>query len=537
MHFDPSKNVRSWRCKILCGFIAIGSIFYNTPPEAAQDLTPVQSQIVPADALIGGVEWINTKSPIQLEQLRGKFVLLDFWTYCCINCLQTLPDLKKIEQAYPNQLVVIGVHAPKFFGERDSENVREAVLRHDISHPVVNDANAIIARSFQVSGWPSLRLIDPQGNLIASHYGEITFESLNAFMKRVVPKYRKNRLLDETPLRFPMERTTTTPTGLRFPGKVLADSETQRLFVADSGHHRIVILSLQGQWLDTIGSGQAGFEDGEFAVARFSNPQGMALHGDMLYVADTDNHALRQVDLNKKLVKTVAGSGQQAFTNPTFRVSNQPTAIRLASPWDLLVHEQSLYVAMAGTHQIWRLTLDRPRLNVFAGNGVEDIVNGPLLSRVGSTERSASFAQPTGLTSDSRRLFVADSEGSSIRIVPLNEKGDVRTLIGTSSLSAPLRLFTFGDRDGPLSEALLQHPLGVAYASGKLFIADSYNNKIKEVDFNSRKVQTIAGSDREGKGSDTMPLNEPGGLSIANGVLYVADTNNHVIRTLEILAP
>lgn len=534
VHFYRSKSLQNRRFDILRGFVVIAWIVCNTQHVTAQDLTPENGQIVPANAFVGGVEWINTQTPIRLEQLRGKFVLLDFWTYCCINCLQTLPDLKKIEQAYPNQLVVIGVHAPKFLGERDSENVREAVLRHNISHPVVNDANAIIARSFQVSGWPSLRLLDPQGNLIASHYGEITFESLNAFMKRVVPKYRQKRLLDETPLRFPMERITTTPTGLRFPGKVLTDSAEHRLFVADSGHHRIVILSLDGKWLETIGSGQSGFADGTFGDASFANPQGMALHGDSLYVADTDNHALRQVDLIEKTVKTVAGTGQQAMANSTFRVSSQPTAVRLASPWDLHVHEHNLYVAMAGAHQIWRLTLDRPRLYVHAGNGVEDIVDGPLLTRVGSQEPSASFAQPSGLTSDGHWLFVADSEGSSIRMFPLQGKGEVTTLLGTSSLTKSVRLFTFGDRDGPLSQALLQHPLGAAYASGKLFIADTYNNKIKEIDLRSRNVKTIAGGNLLENESETMGLNEPGGLSVADGILYVADTNNHVIRTLDL---
>ena len=422
----------------------------------------------PAHELAGGVEWLNTADPISLPQLRGKIVILDFWTYCCINCLQTLPDLKRLEDAYPNELVVIGIHAPKFFGERDTENLREAIIRHEIQHPVLNDANAIVAKRYGVKGWPSLRVIDPEGYLVASHYGEATFGMLNAFMRRAVAKYRRDGVLDEAPLRFDLERHYVEPTPLSFPGKVLADIDTDRLFIADSGHHRIVVSSMGGELLMTIGSGGAGRDDGSFEEATLSAPQGLALDGDTLYIADTDNHMIRKADLRRRVVTTIAGTGDQA-SQTLLRASRNPKRVRLASPWDLWHHQNDLYIAMAGSHQIWRFDLSRNAIHPYAGNGVEDIVNGPALARTANQRGVASLAQPSGLASDGKRLFVADSEGSSIRAVSFGKNASVGTILGTAERSQAMRLFTYGDRDGALRQALLQHPLGVAYGRGQLF--------------------------------------------------------------------
>ena len=458
--------------------------------------------------------------------------ILDFWTYCCINCLQTLPDLKQLEQAYPKELVVIGVHSPKFFGERDTENIRAAVIRHGVDHPVVNDANLAIARKYGVKGWPSLRLIDPQGYLIAEHGGEATFEMMDRYMRKIIPRYRRARAIDEAPLRFELDRYVMEPMPLRFPGKVVADP-SGRLFIADSGNNRIVIASQDGKLQAVIGSGLYGRKDGSFKEASFAHPQGMALDGDALYVADTENHLLRKIDLSSKRVSTVAGNGQQAH-EVQIRSSGRPTATRLASPWDLWKHGDSLYIAMAGTHQIWKLTLGRrSRLTLYSGNGVEDIVDGPLRPRAAFQKGFASFAQPSGFSSDGRYLFVADSEGSSIRSVPFRASDNVTTILGTSRL-AKARLFTFGDRDGPLSNALLQHPLAVVYWQNRLFVADTYNNKIKEIDLNRGLIRTIAGDAQAGDSNRPPRFDEPAGLSLHNEILFVADTNNHKIKRVDL---
>jgi len=486
----------------------------------------------PAPSLDGGGPWINTAGPLRLQQLRGKFVILDFWTYCCINCLQTLPDLKQLEQAYPNELVVIGVHSPKFFGERDTENIRAAVIRHGVDHPVINDANLVIARKYGVKGWPSLRVIDPQGFVIAEHGGEATFEMMNGYMRRMVPRYRRARAIDDAPLRFDLDRYVMAPNPLLFPGKVMADPNG-RLFIADSGHNRIVITAKDGKLLDVIGSGQYGRQNGSYDQASFAHPQGMALDGDSLYVADTENHLLRKIDLSSKRVSTVAGTGQQAHEFAT-RASGIPTATELASPWDLWKHENSLYIAMAGTHQIWTMTLGRrSRLQLYAGNGIEDIVDGPLRPRAAFQKGFASFAQPSGLASDGQYLFVADSEGSSIRAVPFRSSNNATTLLGTSRLPEA-RLFTFGDRDGPLSSALLQHPLAVAYWRNRLFVADTYNNKVKEIDLKGKFIRTIAGDTQAGDANRPPRFDEPAGLSVYDETLLVADTNNHKIKKVNL---
>ena len=530
--------MRSW---VLVSIAAAWGVFLPPTPAhwSRSQLVCAQSpefktvRRVPAPSLEGGGEWINSAGPIRLQQLRGKIVILDFWTYCCINCLQTLPELKRLEQAFPRQLVVIGVHSPKFFGERDTENIRAAVVRHQVDHPVVNDANLVIARKYGVQGWPSLRVIDPQGYLIAAHGGEATFEMMSRFVRRALPRYRRERVLDETPLRFDLQRYAMKPTPLRFPGKILVDAAQGRLFIADSGHNRIVITSLDGSLRETIGSGGFGRQDGPYDRATFAHPQGMALHGGSLYVADTENHLVRKIDLAGKQVTTVAGTGQQA-RQMIVRASGRTTGIRLASPWDLWAHEDGLYIAMAGTHQLWKMTLGRrPRLQPFAGNGTEDIVDGRLLSRSAFQKGHASFAQPSGLASDGQHLFVADSEGSSIRSVPFRANGNVTTVVGTSRLPKA-RLFTFGDRDGPVNRALLQHPLAVAYWRDRLYVADTYNNKIKEIDLNQRVIKTIAGDARPGQSDQPARFDEPAGLSVANGALFVADTNNHSIRVINL---
>ncbi len=528
----------------------------KTPPEPgpdkdqeneAKEMEFPYNNRIPAPELAGGVAWINTAGPLELADLKGKFVLLDFWTYCCINCMHILPELKKLEQAYPNQLVVIGVHSAKFDGEQDSKNIADAVQRYDIEHPVINDANHAIWNGFGINSWPTILLIDPEGNLVFGRSGEVEFRLLDAVIKLGLPYYRQKGVLDETPLRFDLEAHKARQTPLRFPGKVLADEASNRLFLADSNHHRIVISQLDGKVLQTIGSGALGAQDGDFAMASFNHPQGMALVDQTLYVADTENHLIRKVDLQNKQVATIAGVGQQgrnawpgldpnergdALKTPD-RFVGPPLKTALNSPWDLWIHGQDLYIAMAGPHQIWKMPLDESEIGPFAGNGREDIVDGPLLPREPYEEGFASFAQPSGLTSDGERLYVADSEGSSIRSVPFDAAGEVTTVIGTAYLTRG-RLFHFGDADGKGKEALLQHALGVAFYRDQIYVADTYNNKVKVVDPKEATCKTLAGSGKPGAGDEPAEFDEPAGISAAAGKLYVADTNNHVIRVIDL---
>ena len=497
----------------------------------------------PAPPLDGGLAWLNTAGPIELEALRGKFVVLDFWTYCCINCIHILPELKKLEHAYPNEIVVIGVHSAKFDTEKGSENIAEAVQRYEIIHPVVNDANHEIWNNFQIRSWPSLRVIDPEGNLVAGNSGEIDFETLDGFFQRALPYYRAKGLLDETPVHFELEAFNATDTPLRYPAKVLADEASDRLFIADSNHNRIVVTSLAGELRYTIGSGAIGSTDGDFTTTTFDHPQGMALLGETLYVCDTENHLLRKVDLASQSVTTIAGTGVQRrgpwpgidMTSGKLpdRFVGDPKTTALNSPWALWIHGEVMYIAMAGPHQIWSMPLDESEIGPYAGNGREDIVDGELLPDQ-PYGPSSSFAQPSGLASDGKSLFVADSEGSSIRAVPFGGTGEVGTVVGTAD-EPQARLFIFGDVDGSGDEVRLQHPLGVSWYDGTLYVADTYNSKIKAIDVDTKSVSTVAGPETEIIGApEGDQLREPTGLSAAAGRVFVADTNSHAIRVIDL---
>ena len=478
--------------------------------------------------------WINTSRPIRPDELRGKFVLLDFWTYCCINCMHILPELKKLEKAYPRNLVVIGVHSAKFEAERVTPNIAEAVLRYNIEHPVINDSEFILWKRFGVQSWPTIVLIDPEGQAVWHKPGETKFEVVDAILKKSLAYYRKRGVLDETPLSIEPAADSRVETPLRFPGKILADEPGDRLFIADSGHHRIVVTRLDGTLIEVIGAGQIGSADGDYARAQFSSPQGMALDGERLWVADTENHLIRQVDLAQKAVTTVAGTGEQltGLGRGSMARRGKPLDTPLASPWALAIEGPDMYVAMAGTHQIWRMRLNGSRISPYAGNGREDIVDGPLLPRKPRQLGYSSFAQPSGLASDGKWLFVADSEGSSIRAVPLDPRKKVRTLVGTANLPEA-RLFTFGDVDGPPSEALLQHPLGVVYYQDRLYVADTYNNKIKVLDPAKGVIDTLAGLSGSGDTDFSAGFDEPAGLTAAKSKIFVADTNNHRIRVID----
>ena len=514
----------------------------NLPPHPFQ-------QRIPAPELEGGVAWINTAGPVELRQLRGKFVLLDFWTYCCINCMHVLPELKKLEKKYPNELVVIGVHSAKFDEEKDSQNITDAAMRYEIEHPIVNDANHAIWNRYGVNSWPTMLLIDPEGNAVYMRGGEVPFETLDALLASALPYYKAKKSLDPTPLRFDLAAYKAEKTPLRYPGKVIADEASQRLFIADSNHNRLVVSSLTGELIETIGSGKIGAADGAYAAASFNKPQGMFLHGETLYVCDTENHLLRKVDLKAKQVTTLAGVGKQA-KNPwpgldkldlrnfdeaklPSRWVGKPKETALNSPWDVWVKDKDLYIAMAGPHQIWKMPLDESEIGPYAGNGREDIVDGPLLPKEPYAAGFASFAQPSGLTSDGKLLYVADSEGSSIRAVPFDPKLETTTPLGTSHLQYG-RLFDFGDVDGDAMTAKFQHLLGVAFYEGKLYVTDTYNNKIKVVDLQKVRSDTLVGSGKPGLKDNPPQFDEPAGISAAAGKLYIADTNNHAIRVVDL---
>ena len=484
-----------------------------------KDGNPIENpfpQRIPAPSLDGGDAWLNTSGAITLKDLRGKVVLLDFWTYCCINCIHVLPDLKYLENKYRKELVVIGVHSAKFENEKDTEAIRRAIVRYEIEHPVINDSEMVVWRKFGARSWPTVVLLDPEGNYCGFLSGEGNREILDEVIGKVVSYHKAKGTLDQTPVNFALEQDRVPSGPLRFPGKIHADPAGHRLFISDSNHNRIVVTTLDGQLLQIIGSGRIGFKNGSYAEAEFDHPQGMALAGDTLYVADTENHLLRVVDLKSRTVSTLAGTGQQdRRRTPGGPLLTTP----LNSPWDLEIVDNTLFIAMAGPHQIWSHQLGSDRIQNYAGSGREDIRDGSL--------ESGALAQPSGISSDGTFLYVADSEGSAIRAVPLDPDADIRTLVGTHDLPSGRSLFEFGDTDGIGEQVRLQHPLGVVSHKGKIYVADAYNHKIKIVDPRTRQAETWIGDGTAGTRLSPARLHEPAGMAIAGGQLFIADTNNH----------
>jgi thiol-disulfide isomerase/thioredoxin len=467
-----------------------------------------------APELEGGIAWLNTDRPLRLSEMRGQVVLVDFWTYCCINCMHTLPVLAQIEQRHAHDPVaVIGVHSAKFPGEREADRIAEAIGRYDVHHPVVVDQENTIWDRWHVNSWPSVFVIDTHGRIVGLVSGEPNIEGLDAIVNALLDEGRADHSLAAQPVAIhPPSRPNTGP--LAYPGKVVSLGG-DRIAFSDSGHDRIVVAHTDGRVEAIIGQGIPGSSDGDLEHAQFHHPQGIAIEPpatpngavDVLYVADTENHQIRRIDLSHQAVTTLAGAGGLGRG-----VEDGPSPARTAalrSPWDLARIGDTLYVAMAGSHQIWTMRLDgTDMIGPWAGNGRE--------ARHDAIGMDASFAQPSGLASDGQTLYVADSETSSVRAIDLATR-NVRTLAGQD-------LFVFGDVDGDAQRARLQHPLGVAVIpgeSGVVYVADTYNHKIKRIDVAARTTRSIAGA------TNRAPFFEPSGLTWVGNEFVVTDTNHH----------
>jgi DNA-binding beta-propeller fold protein YncE len=499
---------------LLAFFIQIGCA--NRETARAMGADAAAAGLLPAPDFTGASGWLNTDKPISINDLKGQVVVIDFWTYCCINCMHVFPDLKYLEDKYKDQpVVILGVHSGKFDEEKDAENIRAAVLRHNISHPVAVDNDYKIWNSYGVNSWPTLLVIDSRGLVVGQVSGEGHRADLDTAIAKLLEQGKKDGTLAK-PLHFQSERSHFKSGELEFPGKVLADTAGQRLFISDTNHHRVLVTTLDGKETDIIGSGEMGLSDGAFADAKLHQPQGLALSsdGNTLYIADTENHAVRVANLKKKTLRTLAGTGEQSHD---FHADGPSKTTPLSSPWDLSLVGDRLYVAMAGTHQIWLIDLSSHRTVRFAGSGREGASE--------DTAADAAFAQPSGLASDGKHLYVAASEASCVQDINLSD-GSVHLLAGSGDL------FGFGSADGVGSAARFQHPLGVALSSdGKtLYVADSFNNLVRKINIADHSVKTFAGTGKSDPGDPAaIGFFEPGGLSIGGDLLYVADTNHHRI--------
>lgn len=472
-------------------------------------------------------DWLNVARPLDLrEDLAGKVVVLDFWTYCCINCFHVFDELAWLERRWAGEPVAfVGVHSAKFPNEGQLEQLRSAVARHHLEHAVVNDPDLELWRDLGVRAWPTLALVGPDGALLALLSGEGHREVVDAMIREALALYRSEHpdvVLDSTPLPLRLEVDRTLPGPLAWPGKIAVDAKRRRLYVADTGHHRVLELDLDGRYLRHWGGFLPGFEDGEGEVVRFFEPNGLAVHDGRLLVADTRNHALRAIDLASGVVSTLAGVG----TRGQDRIGGRWGRVQeLASPWDVVVRDDLAYLANAGTHQIWTYDLQIGKAVAWAGDGTERRLDGP-------RKRSA-LAQPSGLALSGDQLVYADSESSSIRAISLTDEAN-RTLAGAAG--EPRNLFAFGDADGAGFDAKLQHPLGVAAGRRHtIWITDTYNHKLKSLDVRTGEVRTWAGGEAgfaDGSFADAR-FDEPADVEVVGHRLFVADTNNHAIRVVD----
>ena len=462
---------------------------------------------VRAPELIGKGGWLNTgDKQYTLADLRGRIVILDFWTFCCVNCLHVLDELRELEEKHRDTVVIIGVHSPKFVHEAEHQAVVDAVERYEVHHPVLDDPELATWKQYAVRAWPTLVVIDPDGYVVAQHAGEGHAHAIEKLVEELEAEHAEKGTLRRGD--GPYVAPEPVATHLRFPGKALA-LPGGGFLVSDTTRHRLVELDEDGESVRrSFGAGERGLVDGGPDEVRFSEPQGLAVLPDgRVAVADTVNHAIRALDLETGLTVTLAGTGRQWWQGAP---SHGPARdVDLSSPWDIAWFGDRLWIAMAGVHQLWTYDPETLTVRVAAGTTNEGLVDGPAAE--------AWFAQPSGLATsfDGERLWVADSETSALRYV--ERDGSVRTAVGTG-------LFDFGHRDGAAEQALLQHPLGVtALPDGSVAVCDTYNHALRRYDPGSGEVTTLA-----------TDLREPSDAVLVEGDLVVVESARHRLTRLRL---
>ncbi|MGA5355723.1 NHL domain-containing thioredoxin family protein [Streptomyces thermodiastaticus] len=460
---------------------------------------------VRAPELVGKGGWINTGGKnLTLADFRGRVLIVDFWTFCCINCLHVLDELRELEAKHRDTLVIIGVHSPKFVHEAEHQAVVDAVERYGVEHPVLDDPELATWKQYAVRAWPTLVVIDPEGYIVAQHAGEGHAHAIEKLVEELEAEHEAKGTLRRGD--GPYVPPEPEPTTLRFPGKALR-LPSGTFLVSDTTRHQLVELAQDGESVvRRIGSGERGLRDGDAGSAAFNEPQGMALLGDgAVVVADTVNHALRRLDPATGEVTTLAGTGRQWMQGEPS--SGPAREVSLSSPWDVAFWRGKVWIAMAGVHQLWTYDPAEGRVTVAAGTTNEGLVDGP--------GEQAWFAQPSGLAATEDRLWLADSETSALRWV--DSEGRIHTAVGTG-------LFDFGHRDGAAGQALFQHPLGVtALPDGSVAVADTYNHALRRYDPATDEVTTLA-----------TDLREPSDAVLDGDEIVVVESARHRLTRLRL---
>ena len=439
---------------------------------------------------------------MRLKDLRGKIVLLDFWTFCCINCLHVLDELRPFEEEFADVLVTIGVHSPKFVHEADADALKAAVERYEVHHPVLDDPEMTSWQNYAVKAWPTLVLIDPEGYVVHVAAGEGHVAALTTIVRELVGEHDAKGTLHRGD--GPYVPPEPVATDLRFPAKVVVTPQ-DTLLVTDN--HSVVELAADGETvIRRFGDGTRGRRDG--ISPTFAEPAGITLLPNEIaeqvgydaIVADTANHLLRGLNLSTGEVITVAGTGEQWRDGP---VAGPALDVDLSSPWDVVWWRDGVIVAMAGNHTLGHFDPLQGKVSRFAGTTVEGLYDAPA--------KDAFFAQPSGLAADGDRLWLVDSETSALRW--LDDELNVHTAVG-------LGLFDFGHVDGDAEKALLQHPLGVAVLpDGSVAIADTYNGAVRRYEPDTKQVSTLA-----------TGIAEPSGIAVVDGKIAVVASAAHRIE-------
>ena len=493
-YFRPSLACYSLMCPVADKVCLLWVAYQEKVMVATRNLAPE----FPA-----GLEWFNVDSPVRLADQGGRVVLMDFGAWSSIACQRTLLDIQVLGGKYRDELVVISVHSPRFPAEIRRSHVLNSISKYRISHPVVHDPDMKLWNMYGIKGWPTQVLVDREGTILGAISGGGKLAQLDQIIKYQLEKSGSHQPAGKPPCSG--GRVPDSGNVLSFPGRIAAADG--RIYVADSGHNRILMLSSRGHVLRQYGSEAAGFIDGNGTGAAFNSPQGMTLADDFLYVADEGNHAIRRIHTRTDDVDTIAGTGK--IGQPFSGLCDTPLKTGLNSPGDVAFKDGQLYIAMSGSHQIWRLSLVTNTLEVFSGSGREGLQDGPATTAV--------FSQPCGLTLLRNRLYAVDAGASAVREVDA-VTGAVSTVVGEG-------LFGFGDHDGTGQAARLQYPLDISAdpAHEMLWVADTYNNKIKRIGISSEFVSSVSVDRR---------LDEPGGLVFHNDTLYIANTNAHEIICL-----
>ncbi|MEN2978107.1 thioredoxin-like domain-containing protein [Tistrella bauzanensis] len=461
-----------------------------------------------------GITWFNIDGPPPtLESLRGRLVILDFWTLCCINCMHVLPTLAEIERRYPDRVAVISVHSPKFAAERDPAKVEAAIARYGITHPVIHDPTMRMWREYAIKAWPTLGFISPDGAWLGGSAGEPALDKLVTLIDRMLSEAGDAGRLQPAAIGTSIAEPARSM--LRHPARLKEFRHgrgSAGWAIADAGHHQIALFDNAGNEIRRIGSGTPGLIDGPADSAAFNRPQGLIAAPGAIYVADTWNHALRRIDIATGAVTTLAGTGRRG---PVLDGPMTAADASLASPWDLEYRDGRVFIANAGTHQLLVFDIEAGTVARLAGSGVEALIDGPA--------DTAALAQPSGLALRDDMLWFIDSETSSLRRLDL-ATGMVSTLVGEG-------LFDYGHIDGPRETARFQHPLGLCFdMAGNILVADAYNDAIRVVDPETGAVSSLDDPPYDCFDDLCRPLSEPAGVAVDDdGVVFVADTNNNRI--------